>query len=155
MSTTPGNEIPPSSGSQSPPPSPPPGGSFPPPAGQPLDYASTIETNPEAKTFGMLCHLSAIAGFMIPFGNIIGPLVFWMIKKDQYPFVDDQGKESLNFQITVTIAAAIAFVLVFVLIGVFLMFAVGIASLIFIILATIQANQGQRYRYPVNIRFIK
>ena len=104
----------------------------------------------------MLCHLAALAGFILPVaGNIIGPVVVWVLKKDQHPFVDDQGKESINFQITVTIAMAISFVLVLVLIGVFLMFAVGIAALIFVIIASIQANQGQRYRYPVNIRFIK
>ena len=51
----------------------------------------------------MLCHLSSLAGSVIPFGNIVGPLVVWLIKKDEYAFVDDQGKESLNFQISITI----------------------------------------------------
>ena len=47
----------------------------------------------EEKTWGMIAHLSALAGFVIPFGNLIGPLIVWLIKKDTMPFVDDQGKE--------------------------------------------------------------
>ena len=63
----------------------------------------------DEKMWGMFCHLSALAGYIgIPFGNIIGPLIIWMVKKEQFKFVDDQGKESLNFQITITIAAFIA-----------------------------------------------
>jgi uncharacterized protein len=124
----------------------------------PVDYATSpdaLETNPDAKTFGMLCHLLALSGLLIPFGHIIGPVVIWVIKKDQHPFVDDQGKESLNFQITVTIAMAIAFALAFVLIGFLLIPIIGIGALILVIIATIQANQGRRYRYPLTIRFIK
>src|SRR3954467_5501803 len=70
--------------------------------GVPMSYESTagpIETNPDAKMWGMLAHLSSLAGLVIPFGNFIGPLVVWLMKKDQQPFVNDQGKESLNFQI--------------------------------------------------------
>lgn len=152
MSTIPGGEVPPSQNPGSTPPPPP----YTPPAGSPLGYDSgAMELNQEAKTFGMLCHLSALAGFVIPFGNIIGPVVVWMLKKDQHPFVDDQGKESLNFQITVLIAMIVSFILVFIIIGFFLMIAVGLAALVFIIIGAVQASQGQRYRYPVNIRFIK
>ena len=108
----------------------------------------------EAKTFGMLCHLLAFAGFIIPLGNIIGPLVVWLIKKDQYPFVDDQGKESLNFQISVLIYAIISGILVIVVIGIFLLIALGIFVIVMVIIATIRANEGQKYRYPMTIRII-
>ena len=115
-----------------------------PPPPEPVNYASPasassaeIETNPQARTFGMLCHLGALAGYLIPFGHIIGPLVFWLIKKDQYPFVDDQGKESLNFQITVTIAAVISAALICVVVGIFMLIAVGLVALIFIIIAAV------------------
>ena len=124
----------------------------------PLNYEPTaeqIENNPEAKTFGMLCHLLALARFIIPMGNIIGPLVIWLIKKDQYAFVNDQGKESLNFQITVTIAMAIAGVLVFVLIGFVLMPLIAIAALVMVVLASIAASNGKSYRYPFSIRLVK
>ena len=119
---------------------------------------STPETGlapPEERTMAMLCHISALAGFIIPLGNIIGPLIFWLINKDKMPFVNEQGKESLNFQITVTLASIISAVLIVVLIGFLLIFAVLIFWLIFTIIATIKANGGEHYRYPLTLRLIK
>lgn len=109
----------------------------------------------DAKTFGMLCHLLAFAGFVIPLGNIIGPLVIWLMKKDEFPFVDDQGKESLNFQISLIIYALISGVLIIVVIGIFLLIAIGIFMIVMVIIATIRANEGQKYRYPLTIRLLK
>jgi uncharacterized Tic20 family protein len=103
----------------------------------------------------MLCHLSALSGFIIPFGSLIGPLVVWQIKKNQYPIVDDQGKEALNFQITITLAAIVSAILIVLLVGIFLLIAVGIASLVFTIIAAIKANNGETYRYPFCLRLIK
>lgn len=103
----------------------------------------------------MFAHLSALSGAIIPFGNIIGPLVVWQIKKDTLPFAADQGKEALNFNITVLIAVAIAFVLTFVLIGLLLLPLIGIAWLVLTILAGIKANEGVAYRYPFALRLIK
>jgi len=109
----------------------------------------------DAKTFGMLCHLIAFAGLIIPLGNIIGPLVIWLLKKDEFEFVDDQGKESLNFQISVVIYAIISAILMLLIIGIFLLVALGIFAAVMMIIATIRANEGQRYRYPLTIRFLK
>ncbi|MDY6852424.1 MAG: DUF4870 domain-containing protein [Thermodesulfobacteriota bacterium] len=104
----------------------------------------------------MLCHLSALAGFIgIPFGNIIGPLIIWLIKKNDFPFVNEQGKEALNFQISLTIYGIIAALLIFVVIGIFLLIGLGIFGLIMVIIASIKANQGESYRYPITIRIIK
>ncbi len=103
----------------------------------------------------MLCHLSALSGFIIPFGSLIGPLVVWQIKKNQYPIVDDQGKEALNFQITITLAAIVSAILIVVLVGIALLIAVAIASLVFTIIAAIKANNGETYRYPFCLRLIK
>jgi len=98
----------------------------------------------------------------IPF-NIIGPLVVWMIKKDEFPFVNDQGKEALNFQISMTMcgiaAVLVCVVLSFVCIGSFLMPLVGLAwlvvELVMIIRAAMAANKGEAFRYPLAIRFLK
>jgi len=109
----------------------------------------------DEKTFAMFCHLSALAGFIIPFGNIIGPLILWQMKKAESAFIDDQGKEALNFQITIGIAALICLVLIFVLIGAFLLPLVGIVALIFTIIGAIKANEGVTYRYPFAIRLVK
>lgn len=108
----------------------------------------------DERTWGLIAHLSALVGFVIPFGNVIGPLIVWQIKKNEMPFVDDQGKEALNFQITVTLAAIVCFILMFILIGVFLMFVVGLAALVLTIIGAIKANGGEQYRYPINWRVI-
>lgn len=108
----------------------------------------------EEKTWGMLAHLSSLAGFIIPFGNVIGPLVVWLIKKDTMPFVADQGKEALNFNITVAIAAIISGILIFVVIGFLLLAVVAVGWLVLTILACIESNKGVAYRYPFTLRLI-
>ena len=109
----------------------------------------------DERTWGMLCHLAAFSGFIIPLGNVLGPLVIWLIKKDEMPFVNDQGKESLNFQLTMMIALIISAILVVVLIGFVLLAILAVFQIIVLIIATIKANEGVRYRYPYAIRFIK
>ncbi|HSW36414.1 MAG TPA: DUF4870 domain-containing protein [Candidatus Limnocylindrales bacterium] len=109
----------------------------------------------EEKIFSMLAHLSALAGYVVLFGNILGPLVIWLIKKDQSEWVDRQGKEALNFQLSITIYAAISLVLVIVLVGFLLLFAVGVFSLVMSVVAAVKANTGEDFHYPLCIRFIK
>ena len=110
----------------------------------------------EEKMWGMFCHLAALAGYIgIPFGNIIGPLVVWLIKKEEFKFVADQGKESLNFQISVTIYAIIAGILSFILIGIPLLIIILVGNIVLVIMAGIKANDGKAYRYPATIRIIK
>jgi len=104
---------------------------------------------------GMLCHLLAFCGLVMPFGgNILGPLVLWLVKKEGMPFVDDQGKESLNFQISVVIYGVGAALLSFIGIGIVLGAALGVFWLVMVIIATVAANKGERYRYPLTIRFL-
>lgn len=109
----------------------------------------------QAGMWAMLCHLSALAGFIIPFGSIVGPIVVWQLKKKEFPVVDDQGKESVNFQLTVFLAILVSMVLMFVGIGFLLIAAVGIGALVLTIIAAIKANQGILYRYPLKITWIK
>lgn len=134
------------------------------------------ELHPEARRWAMLCHLSALGGMLaggilvwipvfglvMPFAlNIIGPLLLWQAKRQEFDYVDDQGKEALNFQITTSIVALVLFVVGFatmiLCIGwIFwlLMLPVGLASLVLTIIAAIQANDGERYRYPVSLRLV-
>lgn len=108
------------------------------------------------RLWGMLCHLSALAAvFGIPMLNILGPLVVWLLKKNTSAFVDEQGKCALNFQITVTIALLVCIPLMFVVIGIPLMIAIGIADLVFVIIASIKVNQGESYKYPYSLNLIK
>ena len=108
----------------------------------------------EERTMGMLCHLLAFSGYLIPFGHLIGPLVMWMVKKDESAFVDANGKESLNFQITVTIATVVSGILCLLLIGFLLLPVVIVGSLVLTIIASIKANEGKVYRYPFCLRLI-
>jgi uncharacterized Tic20 family protein len=145
----------------------PPTGSTPPPAsappGTPLDYgkASKVpvyagpEPDNDARMWGMLAHLSCLAGFIIPFGHVLGPLIIWLIKKNEIPFVNDQGKEALNFQITVAIAALISSPLICTGIGIIVPALIVLAGLIFGIIGGVKANSGIAYRYPWALRLIK
>jgi uncharacterized Tic20 family protein len=117
--------------------------------------APEVAPTADEKTWGMLAHLSALCGFVIPFGTIIGPLVVWLVKKESMPFVADQGRESLNFQITVAIAFLICIPLMFVVIGLFLAVVVGIGALVLTIIAGIKAQNGETYRYPFALRLVK
>lgn len=109
----------------------------------------------QERTWGLIAHLSALAGFLVPFGHVIGPLVIWLIKKDESPFVDDQGKESINFQISMTLYAIVAAVLILVIIGIFLLIGIGILDIVLVIVAAVKANAGEKFRYPLTIRFIR
>ena len=101
------------------------------------------------------CHLAAFAGYITGIGFILGPLVVWLLKRDTSAFVNDQGKEAVNFQITMLLAFIVSCVLIIVLIGIPLLIAVGIIDLVFTIIAAIKASEGVAYRYPLNLRLIK
>ena len=109
----------------------------------------------QERNWAMGCHLIALAGFVFPFGNIIGPLIFWQIKKDESEFIADQGKESLNFQISIILYSIIAAFLILFIIGIPLLIAILAFDLIMIIIAGLKANEGQRYRYPLTLRLVQ
>jgi uncharacterized protein len=117
----------------------------------------------EQKTWGMLAHLLSLSGFLVPLGSVIAPLVVWLIKKDTMPFVEDQGKESLNFQISMLIVSLIVGVVavitsciaIGIVIGLLGGLGLMIVELIFVIQAGMAANKGIAYRYPYTWRFIK
>ena len=114
------------------------------------------QVSKDEQNWAMGCHLAALAGFLVPFGNIVGPLVIWLLKRTEMPMVDRHGKESLNFQITVAIAFLICIPLAFVLIGFLLMFVVGIGALILTIMAAVKVSNGDfEYKYPFAIRLLK
>ena len=110
----------------------------------------------EEQNWAMYCHVSALVRFIIPFGNVLGPLVIWLMKKDTMPQVEIHGKEALNFQITVLLAFIVSAVLTVVLIGFLLLPIVGLAALVLTIMAAIKVSNGDLgYRYPVALRLIK
>jgi uncharacterized protein len=113
------------------------------------------ELTAEEKTYGMLAHLTALAGFIIPFGFVLGPLVIWLMKKDQSEWVDKQGKDALNFNISIAIYGIVAGILTLIVIGLFLAIAVGVFWLVMVIMATIKVNNLEDFQYPLTIKFLK
>jgi uncharacterized protein len=108
------------------------------------------------RTWCILCHASALLGLFFHFlGHIFGPLIVWILKRAEATEIDAHGKESLNFQLSMLIYDAIAVILCFILIGIPILVLLWILNTVFVIVASIKASEGQLYRYPLTIRFIK
>ncbi len=106
-------------------------------------------TSNDDRNLAMLAHLLGIVS------GFVGALIIWLIKKDQSAFIDEQGKEALNFQITVMLAFVCSWILMFVLIGMLLMPLVLIGNLVFCILAAVAVSKGEHYKYPFALRLLK
>ena len=120
-----------------------------------LDQESQPDLTKDEKLYGTLCHLLAFAGYVAPVaGSIVGPLVLWLVKKEESAFVDLHGRESVNFQISILIYTVVSFILTLVVIGFALLLATQILNVVCIIIAAINANDGKVYRYPMCIRFL-
>lgn len=109
----------------------------------------------EQRTWAMLCHLSALAGFIVPMGSVIGPLIVWLIKKEDMPLVAEHGRKALNFQITMLFAYIVCFVLMIVAIGAILLPIVAIFSFVMVVIGAIKTNDGKPFNYPFSINLIK
>ena len=121
-----------------------------------MNETSVLEPNSEARNWAVACHLSAFFGLLTAgIGAVLGPLVVWLVKKDEHPFVSDQGKEAVNFQLTMLIGSFVCALLMLVLIGFVLLGLLILFDLICVINAAIKASEGVAYRYPLNLRLIK
>lgn len=110
----------------------------------------------DTRMWAMLCHLSGLALFTsIPFANLIAPLIVWLVKRESSSYIDEHGKEALNFQITVSIGLVITGVLSMLLIGIPFLFALIIYDVVLIVIAAVRANDGRPHRYPLTIRFVR
>jgi uncharacterized Tic20 family protein len=109
----------------------------------------------EERNWAMLCHLSTYAGFLVPFANILAPLVVWAIKREDNPLVDDQGKEAMNFQISITLYVLIALLFSLILIGIPFLLGLLLADLVLTLIAAVKAADGEAYRYPITLRLIR
>ena len=107
------------------------------------------------KNWAMLCHLAAFAGFFFPFGGIIGPLICWLTKRDESSWVNENGKASLNFQLSMLLYIVLAIPLCFIIIGIPIIAALGTLKIICIIIASVKAGKGDTFRYPLVIPFIQ
>ena len=112
------------------------------------------ELTSEARNWAMLCHLIALLAMPFGFGHVVGPLVVWLLKRNEHPFVDDQVKESLNFQISITIYTALLLPTLCIFVGFVFIPALWIVNVVFIVIASVRASNGMVYRYPLTIRLI-
>jgi len=102
-----------------------------------------------------MCHLSALAGFVIPgAGHILGPLIVWLVKRGDSAEIDAHGKEALNFQISMLIYNVVAGILCLIVIGFVLLAVLHVLNVVFVIIASLRASEGQMYRYPLTLRLI-
>ena len=134
--------------------------------GQPAPVAPVASTAVQPSTttpqqWAMWAHLSALAGLLIGF-NFLGPLIIYLVKKDEDPFVRDQAAEALNFNLSfflyLAVGSIVTFVLIFLIIGLFLLpvlAALIITWVVFVIIAAVRASNGEAYRYPLTIRFVR
>lgn len=116
----------------------------------------------EIKTFSqserdwaMFCHLSAFAGYFFPLGGIIGPLVCWISRKDDSPWVDANGKSSLNFQLSLLLYTVLTIPLVFIIVGIPIILFLIVLEVVCIVIAAIRAAKGEVFKYPITIPFIQ
>ena len=113
------------------------------------------ELTSDAKNWAMLCHLSALAGLVVPgIAMFVGPLIIWLVKKDEHPFINEHEKEALNFQISMLIYFVLLAPTVCILIGFALLPALVFANVILVVVASMKASSGDIYRYPLTIRLI-
>lgn len=106
-------------------------------------------------TLAVVMQLLGFAGFIFPFGNIVAPLVLWLVKRAESPLLDRTGKEVVNFQISYTIYAAVAGVLCFVLVGFLVLPVIFILWVVFMVIAAVKTGNGEEYRYPLTIRLLQ
>ncbi|MFP6682790.1 MAG: DUF4870 domain-containing protein [Gammaproteobacteria bacterium] len=113
------------------------------------------KTSKEECNWTMGRHLASVHGFIIPLGNVPGPSVIWLIKKEEFPLVTDQKKEAVNFQITVKRSDIVGALLTRIFIGFLLFLALAIHRIVFTAIAAMRANEGEAYRYPYALRLTK
>ncbi len=119
------------------------------PSQQTQEVSGSAAPSKESTNLALLCHL---LGLLTSF---IGPLILWLIKKDEDPFIEHHGREALNFQITTLIASIVGSILTVICVGFIMLIAVWAADIIFSIIACVAASKGQMYKYPVTLRLIK
>ena len=111
--------------------------------------------DPQVRNTAVVAHLSTLAGLVVPFGSVIGPLAVWLTRRHRDPFIDDTGREALNFGISIAIYGLVALAAALLLVGIPLLIAGVITWVVLACLAAAKASQGQSYRYPLTLRLVR
>jgi uncharacterized Tic20 family protein len=137
------------------------------PNNAPPASGATLSPSADERRWATFAHLSALVGALLTsgwggsIGFFVGPLIIWLMKREEMPFVNDQGKEALNFGITVSIACFVLLLLTIMSLGIGavltipLFLVIGIGALVLVVMAAIKANEGVAYRYPFTLRLVK
>lgn len=107
------------------------------------------------RNWAMFCHLSAFASFFFPFGGIIGPIICWLSKRDESMWVNINGRNSLNFQLSMLLYMVLALPLILIIIGIPIIIMLVVLKIICIVIASVKASKGELFRYPLMIPFIQ
>ncbi len=124
-------------------------------AGVAPDGDAGVTTNPEARQWAMILHLSMLSGFVIPFAGLIAPILIWQLKKEELPEIDIHGKNATNWIISSVIYFVVGGILMLVFVGILVVLAVAVCAVVFPIIAGIKANNGEVWEYPLTIKFLK
>ncbi|HXP14496.1 MAG TPA: DUF4870 domain-containing protein [Actinomycetes bacterium] len=109
----------------------------------------------EVRNTAVAAHLSTFAGLVMPFGSVIGPLAVWLTRRHRDPFIDQAGREALNFGISIAIYGSVLLVAALMLVGIPLLVVGVVAWVVLASLAAVKASQGQAYRYPLTLRLVR
>jgi uncharacterized Tic20 family protein len=121
-----------------------------------FETSETATPSKSERQWAMACHLIALTGYLIPIAGIVAPLILWLMKREDGAFINEQGRESVNFQITILIYFVISIILIPALgVGVFLLGVVVVFDFVCILIAAVKASEGTAFQYPACIRFIK
>lgn len=120
-----------------------------------MEVPAPVPQEAQVRQMAMLLHLSQFLGFVVPFAGLAAPIIIWQVKKTEMPEIDAHGKMITNWIISALIYGAFSFVLIFLLIGIPMLMVLGLLALIFPIIGAIRANDGELWRYPLTINFIK
>ena len=107
------------------------------------------------RNWAMFCHLAGFAGFFVPFGGVIGPLVIWLTKKEESTWINENGKASLNFQLSMLLYVILILPLCFIIVGFPLLAVLMLLKIIFMVIASVRASKGEEFRYPLSIPFVQ
>lgn len=113
------------------------------------------ELSESERNWAMLCHLSTFAGYFFPFGGILGPLICWLSRKDESQWVDFNGKQALNFQLSILLYMVLSIPLCFIIVGIPILVFLGFLEVICVVIASVKASKGEEFRYPLSIPFIQ
>ena len=113
------------------------------------------DTPKDSLNWAMICHLAGLTAYVgIPFGNVIAPVIIWLLKKDSSPVVMAEGREAVNFNISFTLYALLVALTCYILVGYALLPALLIVHIVLVVRAALKANKGESVRYPFTLRFI-